>query len=232
MKSQPIPLQVWILTLSAFAIGTAEFVVAELLTTMAHSLNITAGQAGNVITAYAMAIVIGGPVLTLWLARFEKRNVLTGLMVMFIAANLVSALSTSYSVLLVSRVLAGLVQGPFYGIGAVVATRLVAENLAGRAVGQMFAGLTLDNVLGVPFGAWIGWNVTFYVVSALGVVALVSIMLTIQHQPLEPGKSVRQQLTVFRHGPLLASLAITVLCWTGFMTLYGYIAPLAEQVAG
>lgn len=236
MKSQRIPLQVWILTLSAFAIGTAEFVVAGLLTTMAHSLNITDGQAGNVITAYAMAIVIGGPVLTLWLARFEKRNVLAGLMVMFIAANLVSALSTSYSVLLVSRVLAGLVQGPFYGIGAVVATRLVTENLAGRAVGQMFAGLTLANVLGVPFGAWIGnifgWNVTFYVVSALGAVALVAIMLTIQRQPPEPGKSVRQQLAVFRHGPLLASLAITVLCWTGFMTLYGYIAPLAEQVAG
>ncbi|CAM8019361.1 DHA1 family inner membrane transport protein [Atlantibacter hermannii] len=203
---------------------------------MAHTLNITDGQAGNVITAYAMAIVIGGPVLTLWLASFEKRNVLAGLMVMFIAANLVSALSTSYSVLLVSRVLAGLVQGPFYGIGAVVATRLVAENLAGRAVGQMFAGLTLANVLGVPFGAWIGnifgWNVTFYVVSALGAVALVAIMLTIQRQPPEPGKSVRQQLAVFRHGPLLASLAITVLCWTGFMTLYGYIAPLAEQVAG
>lgn len=236
MKPQRIPLQVWILTLSAFAIGTAEFVVAGLLTTMAHSLNITDGQAGNVITAYAMAIVIGGPFLTLWLARFEKRNVLAGLMVMFIAANLVSALSTSYSVLLVSRVLAGLVQGPFYGIGAVVATRLVAGNLAGRAVGQMFAGLTLANVLGVPFGAWIGnifgWNVTFYVVSALGAVALVAIMLTIQRQPPEPGKSVRQQLAVFRHGPLLASLAITVLCWTGFMTLYGYIAPLAEQVAG
>ncbi|RPH25531.1 MFS transporter [Buttiauxella warmboldiae] len=236
MKPQRIPLQVWILTLSAFAIGTAEFVVAGLLTTLAHSLNISDGQAGNVITAYAMAIVIGGPVLTLWLARFEKRNVLAGLMVMFIAANLVSALATSYSVLLVSRVLAGLVQGPFYGIGAVVATRLVAESLAGRAVGQMFAGLTLANVLGVPFGSWIGnifgWNVTFYVVAALGAVALVAIMLTIERQPIEQARSIRQQLKAFRHGPLLASLAITVLCWTGFMTLYGYIAPLAEQVAG
>ncbi|MGC6096712.1 hypothetical protein [Citrobacter portucalensis] len=86
MKPQRIPLQVWILTLSAFAIGTAEFVVAELLTTMAHALNITDGQAGNVITAYAMEIVVGGPVLTLWLARFEKRNVLAGLMVLFIDA--------------------------------------------------------------------------------------------------------------------------------------------------
>lgn len=100
----------------------------------------------------------------------------------------------------------------------------------------MFAGLTLANVLGVPFGSWIGnifgWNVTFYVVSALGAVALIAIISTIHRQPIEEGKSIRQQLTVFCHGPLLASLAITVLSWTGFMTLYGYIAPLAEQVAG
>lgn len=236
MTSQRIPLQVWILTLSAFAIGTAEFVIAGLLTTVAHSLNISDGQAGNVITAYAMAIVIGGPILTLWLARYEKRTVLAGLMVLFILANLVSALSTSYSVLLFSRILAGLVQGPFYGIGAVVATRLVADHLAGRAVGQMFAGLTLANVLGVPFGSWIGnvfgWNMTFYVVAALGVIALLAIMTTIERQPIEHGKSVAQQLAAFRHGPLQASLVITVLCWTGFMTLYGYIAPLAEQVAG
>lgn len=236
MKKQRIPLQVWILTLSAFAIGTAEFVVAGLLTTMSSSLHITDGQAGNVITAYAMAIVIGGPVLTLWLARFEKRTVLAGLMVLFIAANLISALSTNYAVLLVSRVLAGLVQGPFYGIGAVVATRLVPSNLAGRAVGQMFAGLTLANVLGVPFGSWIGnifgWNMTFYVVAAMGVVALVAIMTTIARQPADEGRGIRQQLAAFRHGPLLASLVITVLCWTGFMTMYGYIAPVAEQVAG
>src|SRR4051794_5959079 len=173
LKSK-MPLEVWILTLAAFAIGTAEFVIAGVLPQVAGSLGITEGQAGNLITAYALAIVVGGPILTLWLARFEKRKVLLGLMALFIAGNLIGAVTTSYTLLLISRVVAGLMQGPFYGIGAVVATKLVADKLAGQAVGQMFAGLTLANVLGVPAGTWIGnalgWHTTFLVVSALGVI--------------------------------------------------------------
>ena len=151
-----MPLQVWILTLSAFAIGTAEFVIAGVLPQVAGSLGITESQAGNLITAYAMAIVVGGPILTLWLARFEKRKVLIGLMALFIAGNLIGAVTANYTLLLISRVIAGLTQGPFYGIGAVVATKLVSDKLAGQAIGQMFAGLTLANVLGVPARTWIG----------------------------------------------------------------------------
>jgi DHA1 family inner membrane transport protein len=232
-----MPLQVWILTLSAFAIGTAEFVIAGVLPQVAGSLRITEGQAGNLITAYAMAIVVGGPILTLWLARYEKRKVLIGLMVLFIAGNLIGAVTTDYTLLLVSRVIAGLTQGPFYGIGAVVATKLVSDKLAGQAVGQMFAGLTLANVLGVPAGTWIGnalgWNMTFFVISALGLIATLAIAVFVPAQGR--GNSVRSisgQLAAFRNGNLLASLAITALGWVGFMTFYGYIAPVAERVAG
>lgn len=231
-----MPLQVWILTLSAFAIGTAEFVIAGILTDVAETLRITEGQAGNLITAFALAIVIGGPILTLWLARFDKKKVLIGLMLLFVAGNLIAAFTTDYHLLLASRVIAGLTQGPFYGIGAVVATRLVSDKMAGQAVGQMFAGLTLANVLGVPGGSWIGhvlgWNATFLVVAALGVVATVAIALTIKTQGADATTSVRDQLGAFRDRNLLASLAITVLGWVGFMTFYGYIAPVAEQVAG
>jgi DHA1 family inner membrane transport protein len=231
-----MPLQVWILTLSAFAIGTAEFVIAGLLTQVAESLNVTEGQAGNLITAYALAIVVGGPILTLWLARFDKKRVLIGLMLLFIAGNLIAAFTTEYNVLLASRVIAGLTQGPFYGIGAVVATRLVSDKMAGQAVGQMFAGLTLANVLGVPGGAWIGnamgWNTTFLVVAALGLVAMLAIAGTIRSQGREAAVSIRGQLAAFKDRNLLASLTITVLGWVGFMTFYGYIAPVAEQVAG
>lgn len=231
-----MPLQVWILTLSAFAIGTAEFVIAGILTQVADSLAITEGQAGHLITAYALAIVIGGPILTLWLARFDKRMVLIGLMGLFVAGNLVTAFTSDYTILLASRVLTGLTQGPFYGIGAVVATRLVAKELEGQAVGQMFAGLTLANVLGVPAGAWIGhsygWNVTFMVVAALGVLATAAIVMAIPRQEREEARSLSSQIGAFRDRNLLTSLAITVLGWVGFMTFYGYIAPVAEQVAG
>jgi MFS transporter, DHA1 family, inner membrane transport protein len=236
LKSK-MPLQVWILTLSAFAIGTAEFVIAGVLPQVAGSLGITEGQAGNLITAYALAIVVGGPILTLWLARFEKRRVLIGLMALFIAGNLIGAFTTDYTLLLVSRVIAGLTQGPFYGIGAVVATKLVSDKLAGQAVGQMFAGLTLANVLGVPTGTWIGnalgWNMTFLVISALGLIATSAIAVFVPAQGRDnAAPSIRGQLVAFKDRNLLASLAITALGWVGFMTFYGYIAPVAERVAG
>jgi DHA1 family inner membrane transport protein len=236
LKSK-MPLQVWILTLSAFAIGTAEFVIAGLLPQVAGSLQVTEGQAGNLITAYALAIVVGGPILTLWLARFEKRKVLISLMALFIAGNLIGAITTSYGVLLISRVIAGLTQGPFYGIGAVVATKLVSDKLAGQAVGQMFAGLTLANVLGVPGGTWIGnafgWNTTFLVISGLGLIATVAIAAFVPAQPRDrSAPNIRGQLSAFRDHNLFASLAITALGWVGFMTFYGYIAPVAERIAG
>lgn len=231
-----MPLQVWVLTLAAFAIGTAEFVIAGILTQVAESLNISEGQAGHLITGYALAIVIGGPILTLWLARYRKRKVLIGLMLLFVVSNLITAFSTDYNTLMLSRVMAGLTQGPFYGIGAVVATRLVADKMAGQAVGQMFAGLTLANVLGVPVGAWIGniygWNVTFIVIAILGALAAVAIAVAIPPQGAEAPKTVRSQIGAFKNPQLIASLLITTLGWAGFMTFYGYIAPIAEQVAG
>ena len=139
--------------------------------------------------------------------------------------------------LLVSRVIAGLTQGPFFGIGAVVAMKLVSDKLAGQAVGQMFAGLTLANVLGVPAGTWIGntfgWNMTFLFISALGLLTAVAIAVFVPVQERDgAAHSIRGQLRAFKDRNLLASLGITALGWVGFMTFYGYIAPVAERVAG
>ncbi|MEZ8025314.1 MFS transporter [Vibrio sp. 1F255] len=233
---EKIPFQVWILTLAAFAIGTAEFVIAGILPQIATSLSITEGQAGYLISAYALAIVIGGPILTIYLARFNKKMVLIGLMALFIIGNILSALAPSYPLLLASRVIAGLVQGPFYGIGAVVATNLVSEKMAGRAVGQMFAGLTLANVLGVPAGTWVslqfGWHTTFFTVAALGTIAMISILTSIKSSGHSEAKDIKTQLLAFKNPMLLISLAITAFAWSGFMTLYGYLAPIAMHITG
>lgn len=232
-----IPLQVWILTLSAFAIGTAEFVIAGLLTQLSGALHVSEGKVGYLITAYALAIVVGGPPLTIFLSRYNEKKVLLGLLLLFIAGNLLAASTADFHWLLMARVLAGLCQGPFYGIGSVVAARLVAPHMAGRAVGQMFAGLTLANVLGVPAGAWIGvrygWPVTFFLVAVLGLLALLAIQCWLpQLAGARPRRSVASQLAVFVCPQLQASLLFTVLAWTGFMTLYGYIAGVAQHVAG
>jgi DHA1 family inner membrane transport protein len=236
VNNEKMPFQIWILTLAAFAIGTAEFVIAGILPQIAISLSITEGQAGYLISAYALAIVIGGPILTIYLARFNKKTVLTGLMALFIIGNVLSAFAPNYNLLLVSRVIAGLVQGPFYGIGAVVATNLVSKKMAGRAVGQMFAGLTLANVLGVPAGTWIslqfGWHNTFFTVAAFGAVAMISILIAIKPTGHGEAKNIKAQLMAFKNPMLLISLAITAFAWSGFMTLYGYIAPIAMHITG
>ena len=231
-----LPLAVWVLTLSAFAIGTAEFVIAGILLDVAKSLEISDGSAGNLITAYAMAIVIGGPIFTIYLSRFDRKTVLMGLMLLFTIGNIISATAQDYTVLMISRVITGLAQGPFYGIGAVVATRMVPQSMAGRAVGQMFAGLTLANVLGVPAGAWIGnaygWSSTFWAVAVLGILAIAAIARLVPHIAAMKVESVGEQLQAFRNRQLWLSLAITVFGWTGFMTFYGYIAPVAHHAAG
>lgn len=233
IHKEKIPFQVWILTLAAFAIGTAEFVIAGILPQIATSLSITEGQAGYLISAYALAIVIGGPILTIYLARFNKKRVLIGLMALFITGNVLSALAPSYPLLLASRVIPGLVQGPFYGIGAVVATNLVSEKMAGRAVGQMFAGLTLANVLSVPAGTWVslqfGWHTTFFTVAALGTVAMISILISIKSTGHSEAKDIKTQLLAFKNPMLLISLAITAFAWSGFMTLYGYLSPCTSR---
>lgn len=234
--SSRMPVAVWVLTLAAFAIGTAEFVIAGILLQVAQSLGISDGAAGNLITAYALAIVIGGPILTIYLSRFDRKRVLIGLMLLFTIGNVVSATSHDYAVLLVSRVITGLAQGPFYGIGAVVATRMVPASVAGRAVGQMFAGLTLANVLGVPTGAWIGnaygWPATFWAVALLGLAAIAAIALLVPRIATEKVASTARQLGAFHNPQLWLSLAITIFGWTGFMTFYGYISPVAQYAAG
>lgn len=231
-----MPLSVWILTLSAFSIGTAEFVITGILLQVARSFSISDGAAGNLITAYALAIVIGGPILTIYLSRFNRKAVLISLMLLFTVGNIISAMADSYTVLLASRFITGLAQGPFYGIGAVVAIRLVPKALAGRAVGQMFAGLTLANVLGVPAGAWLGtaygWSATFWAVAVLGVGAIFAIAALVPPLPTEKVASVLGQLRAFRNRQLWLSLAITVFGWTGFMTFYGYISPVAQYAVG
>jgi MFS transporter, DHA1 family, inner membrane transport protein len=236
-SSSRMPVQVWLLTLCAFAVGTAEFVIAGLITQISSSLHVTEGQAGYLIIAFAAAVVFGGPPLTIFLARFEKKKILLALMLLFIAGNLISAMTTTFSVVLGARVLVGLVQGPFYGIGAVVATSLVRPEHAGRAIGQMFAGLTLASVLGVPAGTWIGthfgWATTLYAVAGLGVVSLIGVQVLLRTMKVDENRiSVRAQLIAFRNPQLVASVAFTILAWTGFMACYGYIAPVGEFVAG
>src|SRR6476660_2639159 len=186
-----MPLALWALTLSAFAIGTTEFVIVGLIPTIAASLQVSVPSSGLLVSLYALGVAIGAPVLTALTGRVPRKLLLLGLMLLFTAGNLVAWMAPGYEALMAARVLTGLAHGVFFSIGSTIATSLVPKEKAASAIALMFSGLTVALVTGVPLGTFIGqhfgWRETFLAVSALGVVAFVGSALLvprgIRHSP-------------------------------------------------
>jgi len=225
------------LALGAFGIGVTEFVIMGLLVEVADSLSITIATAGTLISGYALGVVFGAPILTILTARWPHRQVLLLLMAIFILGNLACALAPTYQTLLAARIVTALTHGTFFGVGSVVAQSLVSRERQASAISIVFTGLTLANVLGVPFGTWLGqhtdWRMTFYAVAAIGVVAAVvmAVLLPRSHAPTEISDW-REDLTVLRRGSVLRGLSMTVLGYAGVFTVFTYIAPLLTRTAG
>src|SRR5262245_27478674 len=160
-----IPIPVLALTMCAFCIGTAEFVVMGLLPDIARDLSVSIPLAGQVVTAYALGVVIGAPILAALATRLPRKRVLLMMVGIFIIGNFVSAIAPSYALLIAARVLAAFAHGTLFGVGAVVAAGMVSADRQARAIGLMFLGLTLANILGVPLGTFVGqhfgWRATF-----------------------------------------------------------------------
>jgi DHA1 family arabinose polymer transporter-like MFS transporter len=222
------------LALGGFGIGMTEFVMMGILPDVAASLQISIPQAGYLISAYALGVVVGAPTLVASLAKRPPKGVLVLFMALFTAFNALSALSPSFALLMACRFMAGLPHGAFFGVGAVVASRLADEGKVAAAVATMFAGLTLANVLGVPVGAWLGhhfsWRIVFLVVAAIGFVTVLSIRNWVPD--LEPRKSAGflQDLKIFRKPGLWLAMAITSIGTGGFFAWFSYIAPLLTGV--
>ncbi|MFF2622369.1 MFS transporter [Oerskovia jenensis] len=178
-----MPLGLLALAVGGFGIGLTEFVIMGLLPEIAGEFGVTEAVAGYLISGYALAVAVGAIGLTAAVIRLDRKTVLGSLMILFIAGNLLSALAPTYELLLGGRVLAALCHGAFFGIGAVVAADMVAPAKRAGAIATMFAGLTTANVLGVPFGTFLGqqygWRSTFWAITAIGVVALVGILLLV-----------------------------------------------------
>ncbi|AVW89942.1 MFS transporter [Celeribacter baekdonensis] len=225
------------LALGAFGIGVTEFVIMGLLVDVADSLSITIATAGTLISGYALGVVFGAPILTILTARWPHRQVLLLLMGIFILGNLACAVAPTYQTLLAARIVTALTHGTFFGVGSVVAQSLVSRERQASAISIVFTGLTLANVLGVPFGTWLGqhtdWRMTFYAVAAIGVVAAVvmAAVLPRSHAPTEISDW-REDLTVLRRGGVLRGLSMTVLGYAGVFTVFTYIAPLLTRTAG
>jgi len=230
----PIPLLA--LAISAFAIGTTEFLIMGLLPDVARDLNVTIPAAGLLVTGYALGVAAGAPLLAVLTSRMPRKLALQLLMGVFIVGNVMCAVAGNYSLLMVARVVASFAHGSFFGIGAVVAASLVPQEKRASAIAMMFTGLTLATVLGVPFGTAIGqrfgWRVAFWIVSGLGVVSLVGVTALVPNRHDIAPASLGHEVRVLRDPQVWFALGMTVLGFGGVFVVFTYIAPILEQVSG
>jgi len=232
-----MPLALWALTLSAFAIGTTEFVIVGLIPTIAASLDVSVPSAGLLVSLYALGVAVGAPVLTALTGRVPRKLLLLGLMVLFTAGNLTAWMAPGYAALMAARVLTGLAHGVFFSIGSTIATSLVPKEKAASAIALMFSGLTVALVTGVPLGTFIGqhfgWQMTFLAVALLGVVAFAGIALLVPANIAGSAPaSLLTQAAVLKKPRLLLVYAMTALGYGGTFIAFTYLAPILQQVAG
>ncbi len=232
-----MPLALLALTISAFAIGTTEFVIVGLVPTIAEQLSISLPSAGLLVSIYALGVAIGAPVLTALTGKLPRKQLLLALMVLFTIGNLLAWQAPGYITLVIARLLTGLAHGVFFSIGSTIATSLVPKEKAASAIAIMFGGLTVALVTGVPLGTFIGqhfgWRETFLAVSMLGVIALIaSAVLVPSNIPGRVPASLSDQLKVLTHPRLLMIYAITALGYGGVFTAFTFLAPMMQNLAG
>ena len=232
-----MPLALWALTLSAFAIGTTEFAIVGLIPTIAASLGVSVPSAGLLVSLYALGVAVGAPVLTALTGRVPRKQLLLGLMALFTIGNLVAWMAPNYTALMAARVLTGLAHGVFFSIGSTIATSLVPKEKAASAIALMFTGLTVALVTGVPLGTFIGqhfgWQATFLAVSLLGVIAIAgSAILVPSTITGSKPSSLLTQLAVLKKPRLLMVYAMTTLGYGGSFIAFTYLAPILQEVAG
>ncbi|MEU4143947.1 MFS transporter [Streptomyces parvulus] len=232
-----MPLALLALAVGAFGIGTTEFVMMGLLPDVADDLDISIPTAGHLVSAYALGVVIGAPLLAAATTRMSRRSVLIGLMALFVLGNALSAVAPGEISLLAARFVSGLPHGAFFGVGAVVATGMVTPERKARSVSLMFLGLTVANIVGVPaataMGQQLGWRATFLGVSAIGVAAIAALVVLIPRENAPaPAAGLRGELAALRSLPVWLALGTTVAGFGALFAAYSYITPMLTDAAG
>ncbi|MBD3920567.1 MFS transporter [Paenibacillus sp. PR3] len=225
------------LALSAFAIGTTEFISVGLLPLIADDLHISVATSGLTVTLYALGVTIGAPVLTSLTARIPRKKLLIAIMLTFIIGNGLAASATSIGILLAARVISAFAHGVFMSIGSTIAADLVPENKRASAISLMFSGLTIATVTGVPLGTYLGqqlgWRFAFAIIVAIGIVSLLSHLALIpSNLPSGQAARLREQLKLVARGRLLLAFATTALGYGGTFVVFTYLSPLLTHVSG
>ena len=223
------------LAIGAFAIGTTEFSPMGFLPQIADNLNISIPTAGMLITAYALGVMIGAPIMTLWFGHFPRRKALIILMGIFTLGNLFAAIAPNYWGLIGARIFTSLNHGAFFGIGSIVATSLVPKDKQASAVAMMFMGLTIADIGGVPLATWIGqnisWRLSYALIAILGVITMFSLWKALPEGELGQRPDVKAELKVLTRLPVVLALLTTVMSAGAMFTLYTYIAPSLHHIS-
>ncbi|WP_217548554.1 MFS transporter [Streptomyces sp. GbtcB6] len=231
-----MPLALLALAVVTFGIGTTEFATMGLLPQIADGVGVSVPHAGNLVSAYALGVVVGAPVLTGIGARVPHKRLLLLLTGLFVVGNTASALAPNFGLLFAARFLAGLPHGALFGVGAVVASRLVPADRAARAVSRIFLGLTIANIVGVPagtaLGQHLGWRYAYCAVAVIGLVALLALALLVPHQPRGPQAGIRQELRAMGNRQVFIGLATAVVGFGGFFAVYSYLVPMLTHLTG
>ncbi|KZN23158.1 MFS sugar transporter [Haladaptatus sp. R4] len=233
----PYPAALLALTISAFAIGTNEFIIVGLLTPIGTDLGVSVATAGLLVSLYALAVAFGAPVITGLTSRIGRRTLLLSLMGLFVAGNVVAAFAPTYELLVLARILTGFAHGVFFAIGSTIAVDIVREERESSAIAIMFAGLTVATATGVPFGTYIGqnfgWQTTFWAIVLLGVVGFVSSWILVPRdlEHKEQGSFV-DQISALTEGQILLVLAMTAIGYGGTFVAFTYLEPILREISG
>eukprot|EP01133_Synstelium_polycarpum_P003182 gene3182-3635_t len=223
------------LTMGGLGIGITEFVMMGLLPDIAKDLSISIPQTGHLISAYALGVVIGAPLLIVVAGSYPPKKILMALMVLFTIFNALSAFAPGYHTLFIARLLAGLPHGAFFGVGSVVASKIAEKGKEAQAVSLMFAGLTIANIAGVPLGTYIGhhflWRYTFVIVVIVGLITLLSLKLWLPALPAAKNRSLKQELDFFKRPEAWLIILMIAIGTGGLFSWYSYIAPLLTEVS-
>ncbi|CRM16647.1 MULTISPECIES: MFS transporter [Pseudomonas] len=221
------------LAVGAFGIGVTEFAPMGMLPNIAQDLGVSIPAAGLLVSAYALGVLLGAPLMTLTTGKIPRRSLLIGLMAIFTLGNVMSALATGYYDLLFARVVTSLNHGAFFGVGSIVAASVVAPDKRAGAVAAMFTGLTLATIGGVPLATWfgelLGWRTAFWGISGLGVVTMAALWFALPNLPLAKSEGVLAEIKVLGRGPVLAALALTVVGSSAMFTVFTYIVPILSS---
>lgn len=231
-----MPLALLALAVVAFGIGTTEFATMGLLPQIADGIGVSVPRAGNVVSAYALGVVVGAPLLTGIGARVPHKRLLLWLSALFVVGNVASAFAPDFGLLFAARFLAGLPHGALFGVGAVVASKLVAPDRAARAVSKMFLGLTIANIVGVPagtaLGQQLGWRSAYGAVAVIGVLALIALALFVPDQPRGRQSGIRHELRAMGNRQVAIGLGTAVVGFGGFFAVYSYLVPMLTNLTG